>query len=181
MGTGPCDAAEFSRKPAGYSLRPEQPLARVRGRIEPAGRGDENRSRRPRRSPPKACCCATARRGHSETGLPPQVRGASFISVAFARRSEAIVAYRQRLSTGVEHASGGLLVNDGSGWQVDEQAGAMIGEAVPAAVAGTARRRSGVHDGRRRRRRPRGSTSANRPAPRGKRRRRRCRAWKPAR
>lgn len=70
-----------------------------------------------------------------ETVLPAQVKGASFISIAFAG-SEAIVAYRRRLSTGTDRASGGLLVNDGSGWQVDEQAGSLIGEAVPDAVAG---------------------------------------------
>jgi hypothetical protein len=70
-----------------------------------------------------------------ETGLPPQVRGASFISVSFAG-SEAIVAYRKRLSGGQDRASGGLLVNEGSGWRVDEQAAAAMGTAVPAAVAG---------------------------------------------
>ena len=70
-----------------------------------------------------------------ETDLPPQVRGASFTSIAFAG-SEAIVVYRQRLSTGEDRASGGLLVNDGSGWRVDEQAAGLIGGAIPAEVAG---------------------------------------------
>ncbi len=72
-----------------------------------------------------------------ESALPPQVQGASFISVAFAG-SEAIVAYRQRPSISQNSATGGLLVNDGSGWRVDEQAAAAMGMGVPVAVAGLA-------------------------------------------
>jgi hypothetical protein len=70
-----------------------------------------------------------------ETALPPQIQGASFIGVAFAG-SEAIVAYRQRPSISENRAAGGLLVNDGSGWRVDEGAAAAMGTGVPVAVAG---------------------------------------------
>lgn len=66
--------------------------------------------------------------------LPPQVAGASFISIAFAG-SQAIVAYRKRPSINENRAVGGLLLNDGSGWRVDEEAAAVMGGAVPAAVA----------------------------------------------
>jgi hypothetical protein len=70
-----------------------------------------------------------------ETGLPPEVRGASFVSIAFAG-SEAIVAYRTRPGITGGRASGGLIVNDGSGWRVDQEATAAMGSGVPAAVAG---------------------------------------------
>ena len=53
--------------------------------------------------------------------LPPQVSGASFTSIAFAG-SEAIVAYRQLPDPPLNQYVGGLLVNDGSGWRVDQQA-----------------------------------------------------------
>ncbi len=69
-----------------------------------------------------------------ETALPPQVQGASFVSVAFAG-SKAIVAYRSRAGSS-GHISGGLLVNEGSGWRVEEQAAVADGGAVPGAVAG---------------------------------------------
>ena len=70
--------------------------------------------------------------------LPPQVAGASFTSIAFAG-SEAIVAYRllHRESQGEgAHYSGGLLVNEGSGWHVDQAAAQALGTDVPWAVAG---------------------------------------------
>ncbi len=70
--------------------------------------------------------------------LPPEVAGASFTSIAFAG-SEAIVAYRQiHLETATEgdHYTGGLLVNDGSGWHVDPGATQALGGNVPWAVAG---------------------------------------------
>jgi hypothetical protein len=59
----------------------------------------------------------------------------SFTSVAFAG-SEAVVAYRLRPSISHNNATGGLLVNEGSGWRVDEQAAAVMGTALPVAVAG---------------------------------------------
>ncbi len=70
-----------------------------------------------------------------EAALPPQTAGASFTSVAFAG-SEAIVAFRKLVSPEREQYTGGLLVNDGAGWQVDEQAAAAIGTNAPVAVAG---------------------------------------------
>ncbi|HME02562.1 MAG TPA: hypothetical protein VKG38_05965 [Solirubrobacteraceae bacterium] len=68
--------------------------------------------------------------------LPPEVRGANFTAVAFAG-SEAIVAWR-RLVNPASAASyvGGLIVNDGSGWHVDDGAVAAMEGRVPGAVAG---------------------------------------------
>ncbi len=70
-----------------------------------------------------------------ETNLPPQVQGAAFTSIAFAG-SEAIVAYRRQPNPSVQSFEGGLLVNEGSGWHVDEGAAAAIGSGVPRTVAG---------------------------------------------
>ena len=70
-----------------------------------------------------------------ETDLPPQVQGAAFTAIAFAG-SEALVTYQKRVSAGSDQFAGGLLVNDGSGWRVDEGAAAAIGSGLPAAVAG---------------------------------------------
>jgi hypothetical protein len=76
----------------------------------------------------------------TQEALPAEVAGASFTSLAFAG-SEAIVAYRvPHPQTGSSPAfySGGLLVNDGSGWHVDQAAASALapGETVPWAVAG---------------------------------------------
>jgi hypothetical protein len=60
---------------------------------------------------------------------------ASFTSIAFAG-SEAIVAYRVLPNTSIERYEGGLLVNSGSGWHIDQGAQAAIGSNVPWAVAG---------------------------------------------
>jgi hypothetical protein len=60
---------------------------------------------------------------------------ASFTSVAFAG-SEAIVAYRILPSTTSESYEGGLIVNNGSGWHIDQGASAAMGTNVPWAVAG---------------------------------------------
>jgi hypothetical protein len=67
--------------------------------------------------------------------LPPQVVGASFTSIAFAG-SEAIVAYRKLPDPSRNRYVGGLIVNDGSGWRVDEAAAAAVGRNVPEVVAG---------------------------------------------
>ncbi len=67
--------------------------------------------------------------------LPPQVAGATFTSVAFAG-SEAIVAYHLLPNPATNLYTGGLLVNDGSGWQIDEGAAKAMGQNVPWAVAG---------------------------------------------
>ncbi len=70
-----------------------------------------------------------------ETALPPQTAGASFTSIAFAG-SEAIIAYRKLVSPERQEYTGGLIVNNGAGWQVDEQAAALMGDNAPVAVAG---------------------------------------------
>jgi hypothetical protein len=71
----------------------------------------------------------------TQEALPPQVAGASFTSIAFAGH-EAIVAYRQLPDRSRNRYSGGLLLNDGSGWRVDESAVAAVGSNVPSVVAG---------------------------------------------
>jgi hypothetical protein len=61
---------------------------------------------------------------------------ASFTSVAFAG-SEAIVAYRILPDRNKSSSyRGGLIVNSGSGWHIDQGAAAAIGANVPWAVAG---------------------------------------------
>jgi hypothetical protein len=73
----------------------------------------------------------------TQDALPPEVAGASFTSIAFAG-SQAIVAFRQPHLQGAEpaHYTSGLLVNEGSGWYVDQGATAALGGALPWAVAG---------------------------------------------
>jgi hypothetical protein len=70
--------------------------------------------------------------------LPPEVPAeANFTSVAFAG-DEALATYKipiQR-SSGTVVYTGGVLVNDGSGWRVDEGAAEAIGGTVPQQVAG---------------------------------------------
>lgn len=68
-----------------------------------------------------------------ETSLPAQVQGAAFTSIAFAG-SEAIVAYRRQPNPEVQSFEGGLLINRGSGWEVDTEAG--LGAGLPRTVAG---------------------------------------------
>jgi hypothetical protein len=70
-----------------------------------------------------------------EEALPPQVQGATFTSIAFAG-SEAIVAYRVLPHPERDEYIGGLLVNDGSGWQVDTGAAGVMGAGTPESVAG---------------------------------------------
>jgi hypothetical protein len=77
--------------------------------------------------------------------LPPELANATFTSVAFAG-SEALVAYRvppaSTLSVtkeGERHYKGGVLIDNGSGWQIDPGAAAVLGaenEDLPWAVAG---------------------------------------------
>ena len=70
--------------------------------------------------------------------IPGEAAGASFTSVAFAGQ-EAIVAYRQfhpQANGKAASYTGGLLVNSGGGWQVDQSAAAGLGEYIPWAVAG---------------------------------------------
>ncbi len=70
-----------------------------------------------------------------EEAIPPEARGASFTSIAFAG-SEAIVAYRKLVNRNEDLYSGGLIVNDGSGWQIDAGAASAMGADIPWAVAG---------------------------------------------
>ncbi len=67
--------------------------------------------------------------------LPAQVQGAAFTSIAFAG-SEALVVYRKLPDPTEQRYEGGLLVNDGSGWQIDQEAAAAIGSQEPDTVAG---------------------------------------------
>jgi len=74
----------------------------------------------------------------TQEALPPQAQGASFTSVAFAG-SEAIVAYRKLLDPSRRSSYvGGLLVNNGAGWQVEQEAATALGSPskVPEVVAG---------------------------------------------
>ena len=73
--------------------------------------------------------------GAPQPCLPPEVAEASFTSIAFAG-SEAIVAYRKLVSTDSEKYEAGLLVNEGSGWHVDQGAANAMGSNVPWAVVG---------------------------------------------
>ena len=85
----------------------------------------------------------TCAEGVSEPCLPPEVADASFTSIAFAG-AEAIVAYRvphfKFTETGSTFSyTGGVLVNDGAGWQVDAGAAAALAsetQDIPWAVAG---------------------------------------------
>jgi hypothetical protein len=78
----------------------------------------------------------TCESGAPEPCLPPEVAHASFTSVAFAG-SEAIVAYRILPDRQIDQYTGGLLVNDGSGWHVDQGAAQLLGaDSAPWVVAG---------------------------------------------
>jgi hypothetical protein len=74
-------------------------------------------------------------------GLPSQVVGASFTSIAFSG-SEAIVAYRKLISPGQDSYEGGIIVNEGAGWRIETAAAEAAGFVakkstdVPWAVAG---------------------------------------------
>jgi hypothetical protein len=80
--------------------------------------------------------------GVSGSCLPGELANASFTSIAFAG-SEAIVAYRvphftYNGSSSVFSYTGGLLINNGSGWQVDTSAASALGveaQDIPWAVA----------------------------------------------
>jgi hypothetical protein len=67
-----------------------------------------------------------------EEAIPPAARGASFTSIAFAG-SQALVAYRKLVNGRYQ---GGLIVNEGSGWQIDQSAAAAMGSNIPWPVAG---------------------------------------------
>lgn len=67
--------------------------------------------------------------------LPAAVVGASFTAIAFSG-SQAIVSYRKLINPDQNSYEAGLLVNSGSGWEIDQGAAALIGSGVPWAVAG---------------------------------------------
>jgi hypothetical protein len=71
----------------------------------------------------------------TQQAVPPAAAGADFTSIAFAG-SQAIVAYRKRLDPNGSVFVGGLLLNDGSGWRIDEGAAAYIGGGAAGVVAG---------------------------------------------
>jgi hypothetical protein len=74
----------------------------------------------------------------TQESLPPEVAAASFTSIAFAG-SEAIVPFRlphPEVSGRGAFYTGGLLVNDGSGWRVDQSADEALAGGLPWAVAG---------------------------------------------
>jgi hypothetical protein len=85
----------------------------------------------------------TCEAGVPQPCLPAEVAGASFTSIAFAGQ-EAIVAYRVPHFSFTTNGSsfsytGGLLVNNGAGWQVDTGAAAALAseaQDIPWAVAG---------------------------------------------
>lgn len=74
--------------------------------------------------------------------LPAGLEHAQFTSIAFAG-SDALVTYRLADET-VSRTVGGLLINRGSGWQIDEQAGALLGTI---AVRPPLQRVAGLPDG----------------------------------
>jgi hypothetical protein len=76
-------------------------------------------------------------RSWTQEPLPPGVPAeANFTSIAFAGK-EAFVTYKMPFDKGgVPAYTGGVLVNDGSGWKVDQDAQAALEGAVPQRVAG---------------------------------------------
>ena len=69
-----------------------------------------------------------------ETALPAEAQNAEFTGIAFAG-SEALVAYSFQPNPAENSFSGGLLVNDGSGWHVDAEEQKVTGSARVEAVA----------------------------------------------
>lgn len=69
-----------------------------------------------------------------EAELPAAAAGGAFTAIAFAG-SEALVVYRRQPDPAVSVFRGGVLVNDGAGWQVDEAATEALGTALPVTVA----------------------------------------------
>jgi hypothetical protein len=74
---------------------------------------------------------------------PPGLEAADFTSVAFAG-SEALVTYRMVDSEGVE--IGGLIVNEGSGWQVETGVQSLLA-GLPSAAASVLSKAAGLPDG----------------------------------
>ncbi len=85
--------------------------------------------------PAQAPCSPQEKGSGEEAERCASWANASFTSVAFAG-SEAIVAYRILPKRDTDRYRGGLLVNDGSGWHIDQGAAEAMGSNVPWAVAG---------------------------------------------
>ncbi len=72
----------------------------------------------------------------TQEALPPGLASATFTSIAFAG-SEAIVAFRvAHFEGGARFYTGGVIVNEGAGWKLDQGASEALGRVVPWAVAG---------------------------------------------
>jgi hypothetical protein len=69
-----------------------------------------------------------------ETALPAEAQNAQFTGIAFAG-SEALVAYSFQPNPAENSFSGGLLVNDGSGWHIEREEQEVTGSARVEAVA----------------------------------------------
>ncbi len=69
-----------------------------------------------------------------ETELPAAVQNAQFTGIAFAG-SEALVAYNFQPNPKEKGFDGGLLVNEGSGWKIDQEEQQVTGSARVQAVA----------------------------------------------
>jgi hypothetical protein len=70
-----------------------------------------------------------------ETNLPAEVQNAEFTGIAFAG-SEAMVAFDAQRNADESGFNGGLLVNSGGGWSVDQELQQVTGSARIQAVAG---------------------------------------------
>jgi hypothetical protein len=101
---------------------------------------------------PAEPACAPIHAGNSEEAARCSTwSDVTFTAVAFAG-SEAIVAYRILPSISSPQYRGGLVVNSGSGWHVDQGAAAALGEDTPYALAalpdgGAAFSASGLSEG----------------------------------
>ena len=162
VGKRPGDAAELPRQPARHRFQPEQQRAGYAVGSSPIA-GEDG---------------VLLRYGKTwtqepEEAIPPQARGASFTSVAFAG-SEAIVAYRRRPNISQNQRDGWPARQRRLGWQVDARSRRGDRDGGAGGGRGAARRGRGVHDRRRRGRAARVS-SAKRPARRGRPPPRRCR------
>ncbi len=125
----PATPLELPRQPARRRLRPRT-TRRSATRSEPTKWASA------------ACCCATARPGRRKPRCPPQVAGRE-LHLGRVRRLGGDRRLPPPAQPSTESFVGGLLVNEGSGWHVDEQAAAAIGPEVPHVGRGAARRRRG--------------------------------------
>ena len=78
----------------------------------------------------RACCCATARPGpRNPKRLPPEVAGRELhLDRVRGLGGDRRLPHAASPGNGeAPHYTGGLLVNDGSGWQVDQAAAAALG------------------------------------------------------